>query len=124
MSDNKKELLESLEYTANILSDLHGCWAPHEAQIPPGRALFYEGNQFIFLECGRKYGKTDFVIYCIFFAEGVFLARSIRSIKAFSMATGYCILDIEGFTVFIALRLLLLVPLAILLHLFLNRQRN
>lgn len=66
MSDNKKELLESLEYTANILSDLHGCWAPHEAQIPPGRALFYEGNQFIFLECGRKYGKTDFVIYCLY----------------------------------------------------------
>jgi len=64
--DQEKQLLESLEYTASVLIDLHDVWTPHEAQILPGRALFYEGKEFVFLECGRKYGKTDFVIYCLY----------------------------------------------------------
>jgi len=67
MAENeKKQLLNALELQAAILKDLHDIWSPHEGQLSPGKALFYDGKQFIFLECGRKYGKTDFVIYCLY----------------------------------------------------------
>ena len=54
---NKKKLQESLIHTAAILSDLHSVWQPHEGQVAIGKAIFYDGKQFIFCECGRKFGK-------------------------------------------------------------------
>jgi len=52
--------------TASILGDLHQCFMPHDGQIPIGQSIFYDGKKYIFLECGRKFGKSEIVIYCLY----------------------------------------------------------
>lgn len=59
-SDNK------LLYHSQVLKDLHSVWMPHPGQIDIGRALFYDGKKRIFVRCGRKFGKTDFLIYSLY----------------------------------------------------------
>lgn len=56
----------ALAYTANILKDLHARFVPHDGQIPIGKALFYDNKKFVFLECGRKFGKSELLIYCLY----------------------------------------------------------
>lgn len=48
---------------AQIIEDLHRKWEPHEGQVPIGKALFYENKKLVFLQCGRKFGKTEFTNY-------------------------------------------------------------
>ncbi len=40
-------------------------WAPHQGQIKAGKALFSDHKHRIFLQCGRKWGKTEFVLYTL-----------------------------------------------------------
>ncbi len=59
MSDN-------LLYHSQILTDLSSIFTPHDGQVPIGKAIFYDGKKRIFIESGRKFGKTDIVLYCLY----------------------------------------------------------
>ena len=45
---------------------MHQVIVPHDGQMPIVMAFFLEWAQGIFLRCGRKYGKTDVAIYCMY----------------------------------------------------------
>lgn len=49
---------------ANVLSELHKRWTPHQGQIDLGRPLF-TSRRDVFGQCGRNFGKTDFVAYAL-----------------------------------------------------------
>lgn len=51
--------------TAQIMQDLHENWAPHSGQIEAGKALFKDDVRNIFIQCGRKWGKSEFCIYAL-----------------------------------------------------------
>jgi len=42
------------------------CWKPHDSQAKVKNGLFSKGSEKIFLECGRKFGKTDFLTYILY----------------------------------------------------------
>jgi hypothetical protein len=42
---------------------LDNFWKPHEGQIPIGKALFIDNILDIFVQAGRKFGKTDLLEY-------------------------------------------------------------
>ena len=48
---------------ARVIHALHEKWMPHSGQIPIGQAVFIDGLDDIFLECGRNFGKTEFLDY-------------------------------------------------------------
>ena len=66
MAMTQKVSNDSLIYTAEIIKDLTTSWMPHAGQQKVGKAIFYEGKNFIFVECGRKWGKTDLTLYCAY----------------------------------------------------------
>jgi hypothetical protein len=41
-------------------------FTPHKGQINAGHALFTNGKKRVFIECGRKWGKTELLIYCLY----------------------------------------------------------
>lgn len=45
---------------------MHSVWKPHKGQLPIGKALFIDGKKEVILECGRKFGKTELLIYCLY----------------------------------------------------------
>ena len=45
---------------------MHRFWVPHAGQVPVARALLRDWKRYIFLQCGRKFGKTDFTIYMMY----------------------------------------------------------
>ena len=53
-----------LLFQASILKDLHEVWTPHSGQIIIGQAIFIDGKEVVFANCGRKFGKTDIMNYC------------------------------------------------------------
>jgi hypothetical protein len=53
-----------VEY-ARVIEALHREWEPHDGQIPVGRALFRDDVRQIFIQCGRKWGKTETVLYML-----------------------------------------------------------
>lgn len=53
------------EYYASIIKDLNKNWQPHNAQIQVGKALFNNNKRSVFLQCGRKFGKTELGIYIL-----------------------------------------------------------
>lgn len=42
------------------------CWQPHPVQAKIKNSLFSQGKKKIFVECGRKFGKTDFLIFILY----------------------------------------------------------
>ncbi len=60
------DLTDNILYHSQVITDLHSVWNPHEGQIPIGKALFIDGKKKIFIEAGRKFGKTDLIIYCFY----------------------------------------------------------
>lgn len=54
------ELQEKLEF------EIHQFWSPHEGQAPIAYALFRLFRRYVFMQCGRKLGKTDLAIYCMY----------------------------------------------------------
>lgn len=64
MVDESQE--RSIKSTADIIADLNSVFKPHTGQIPIGKALFGDGKKLIVIECGRKFGKTDFLCYALY----------------------------------------------------------
>lgn len=58
--------VKSAQYIATYLNDLNSVWKPHSGQVPVGTALFYDKKRRVFVRCGRKWGKTEFLIYCLY----------------------------------------------------------
>lgn len=48
-----------------IINDLHANWQPHNGQLEAGKALISGKVDTLFLQCGRKFGKTEFAIYML-----------------------------------------------------------
>jgi len=60
MQDN-----DDLVSLAEIHEDLHERFTPHEGQIPIGRAIFYALFKFLFICCGRSFGKSRIAAYIV-----------------------------------------------------------
>ncbi|RLA65473.1 MAG: hypothetical protein DRQ88_09335 [Epsilonproteobacteria bacterium] len=60
------EDINSLNYYASVLEDIHEHFRPHTGQVLIGKALFGYGNSMVFVQCGRKFGKTCFALYSLF----------------------------------------------------------
>ena len=48
-----------------IMDDLHKHWSPHPGQLRVGKPLVSKEVNTTFIQCGRKWGKTDFAIYLL-----------------------------------------------------------
>lgn len=48
-----------------VEDEIHRFWSPHRGQAPIAYALFRQLKSYIFMQCGRKFGKTDFALYCM-----------------------------------------------------------
>ena len=48
-----------------IMEDLHVNWTPHPGQLDVGRPLIDGKVSTLFIQCGRKWGKTDFAVYLL-----------------------------------------------------------
>ena len=62
---SSQELSPTLLNYAEVVTALHQEWIPHEGQILAGKALFNDDIRNIFIQCGRKWGKTEFAIYVL-----------------------------------------------------------
>lgn len=49
----------------NLLQELHAQWTPHPGQIRAGSALFQKHKRLIFIQAGRKFGKTELCAYIL-----------------------------------------------------------
>lgn len=48
-----------------ILKELHENWTPHKGQIEAGRPIINGSKTTVFLQCGRKWGKTEYAAYLL-----------------------------------------------------------
>lgn len=48
-----------------IIEDLHKDWTPHKGQLSVGKKTIVDNMGIVFLQCGRKWGKTEFVVYLL-----------------------------------------------------------
>jgi hypothetical protein len=65
--DNSVEIVENqvaIQY-ANLINGLHSRWQPHETQRNVIKAVFHDDYKRLFLQCGRKWGKTEAVAYIL-----------------------------------------------------------
>ncbi len=63
MSEN---LENNLFYHSQVLTDLATVFTPHPGQVAIGKALFHDEKKRIFIESGRKFGKTEMVLYILY----------------------------------------------------------
>jgi len=56
---------KSQQLYAQIISDLHKTWSPHTGQLSIGKKLVSGDTQTLFIQCGRKWGKTEFAVYML-----------------------------------------------------------
>lgn len=57
---------QQLEAYAHTIGALHDKFKPHSGQIKVGRALFNDDIRKIFVGCGRKWGKTEIIMYILY----------------------------------------------------------
>lgn len=57
---------EQRGYIATVIEDLNSVFTPHKGQLRVGHALFYQGKRKIFLEWGRKAGKSETIAFCLY----------------------------------------------------------
>lgn len=62
----KQKQSEFLEHQKQVEFEMHQFWSPHSGQAPVAFNLFREWKRYVFTQCGRKWGKTDFVLYCLY----------------------------------------------------------
>lgn len=84
-TDNDKKAMFSF---AQIIADLNAAWQPHEGQVSVGKALFKEGKKRIAIQCGRKWGKSEFGVYALWLyalthpgAECYYIAPQLKQAK-------------------------------------------
>jgi hypothetical protein len=65
MTLSQLEPSETLMNYAEVVTALHKNWTPHEGQIEAGKALFNDDIRKVFIQCGRKWGKTELAIYIL-----------------------------------------------------------
>lgn len=58
-------LNEKHEWYAKFITEIEQKWKPHRGQIKAGQALFKDNIKSIFLQCGRKWGKTEIICYVL-----------------------------------------------------------
>jgi hypothetical protein len=72
---DKRQLLETedsarreqfLRFQTQVEYEIHRYWCPHKGQVPIAKALLRSWMRYVFLQCGRKFGKTDFAIYMMY----------------------------------------------------------
>lgn len=62
-----QELIQrSASMTVQIMDDLHGQFKAHAGQVLVGNALFNQDKKLVFIEAGRKWGKTEFILYTLY----------------------------------------------------------
>jgi len=59
------ELSKEDKLYLQIMDDLHNFWQPHSGQLAVGRPLIEGKVSTLFVQCGRKWGKTDFAVYLL-----------------------------------------------------------
>jgi hypothetical protein len=63
-SQSDEETAEAqLRQYAEVLQALHEKWQPHQGQIPVIISLFRDNVKRIFMQCGRRVGKTEIAAY-------------------------------------------------------------
>lgn len=62
----KQRKLQFLQFQYNLELEFSKFWTPHAGQLPVAKSLFRKWTRYVFLQCGRKFGKTDFAIYCMY----------------------------------------------------------
>ncbi len=55
-----------VRYQAQVIEDLKKSCDLHDAQKLIAKAVFFDGKKKIFVECGRKFGKTTIIPYCAY----------------------------------------------------------
>jgi len=58
-------LTNSQKSYLQIIGDLHQNWQPHSGQLEIGKKLISGDIQTLFIQCGRKWGKTEFAMYML-----------------------------------------------------------
>jgi hypothetical protein len=66
MGDQAKQIIDPrLGAYVEMIGALHRDWEPHPKQVTVGQALFYLRILSIFIQCGRKWGKTEIILYIL-----------------------------------------------------------
>jgi hypothetical protein len=52
-----------LVYHAQVIQDLAKCISLHDAQKMIAKSIFIDGKKRVFVQCGRKFGKTSIIPY-------------------------------------------------------------
>lgn len=50
------------QYYPSAVEGIRSGWVPHEGQVQVGRAIWEFGYRSVFVQCGRKWGKTEFAL--------------------------------------------------------------
>lgn len=73
---------------AAALKYLQECWQPHSGQKTVGDAIFNSPADILYVECGRKWGKSEFATYCCWLyailndnAEVYYLAPQVDQVE-------------------------------------------
>ncbi len=62
---NKEQAVNQLGQLAAVIETLHARWQPHAGQLRVGRALFKSNLRRLFIQCGRKWGKSEICMYIL-----------------------------------------------------------
>ena len=55
-----------LNYQSEVEKQIHQVWMPHDGQLDIVSAFFIDWVTGIFLQCGRKMGKTELAVYVLY----------------------------------------------------------
>lgn len=76
------------EQRNDLISLLYNTWTPHAGQEQAGQAVFSSDADLVYVECGRKFGKSEFATYCCWLyailydnAEVYYLAPAVKQAK-------------------------------------------
>lgn len=62
MDETTKKTIEAARQK-RALNYLSSVWKPHGGQVQAGRAVFGQGAKMVYIECGRKFGKSEFSVF-------------------------------------------------------------
>lgn len=59
------ELNPQLTQYTRMIEALHAKWKPHPGQVRAAMPLFKHNKRMLFIACGRKWGKTELILYIL-----------------------------------------------------------